>query len=76
MTKLDVIDQGFKSAPAMGGAAITALTLNQMVAVATGFYIVIQALYLLRKWYREEQDYKARKAKGLAPVNEAKEADE
>ena len=43
-----------RSAPAVAGAYASSITLNQWIAVATGIYIVIQALYLLRKWYREE----------------------
>ena len=44
-----------KAAPAVAGAAASSLTLNEWVAVATGLYIVIQALYLLRKWWRDER---------------------
>jgi membrane protein implicated in regulation of membrane protease activity len=36
-------------------AAVAALTLNEWVALATFAYIVVQAAYLLRKWWREER---------------------
>jgi hypothetical protein len=44
-----------KAAPAVAGAAASTLTLNEWVAIATGVYIAIQGLYLLRKWWREER---------------------
>lgn len=44
-----------KAAPAVAGAAASTLTLNEWVGIATGIYIAIQALYLLRKWWREER---------------------
>lgn len=50
----DVATQVAKAAPAVAGAVASSLTLNQWVAIATGIYIVIQCLYLIRKWWREE----------------------
>ena len=44
-----------KAAPAVAGAAAAGITLNHWVALATVAYIVLQALYLLRKWWREER---------------------
>jgi hypothetical protein len=46
-----------RGTPAIAGATATAVTLNQWVAIGTGIYIIIQVVYLLRKWYREEKDY-------------------
>jgi hypothetical protein len=56
--KTELAVETMKGAPAVVGAAAAALTLNQIIAIATGIYIVIQAAYLLRKWYREEQVFK------------------
>lgn len=62
--KTEISDQGLRAVPALSGAAITGFTLNELVAIATGVYILIQGLYLLRKWYREERDWaKSRKAR-------------
>ena len=41
----------------MAGAVASTLTLNEWVAVATGIYILIQCLYLLRKWWRDEKEW-------------------
>lgn len=45
-----------KGIPAVAGAAASTMTLNEWLIVATAIYIVIQAAYLLRKWWREEAD--------------------
>jgi hypothetical protein len=58
--KTEVSDQLLRATPAGAGAFITTMTLNEWVAVATGVYILIQAVYLLRKWYREEKAWNAR----------------
>lgn len=42
-----------KAIPAVGGAMIATITLNEMVALATLVYIILQAAYLLWKWRRE-----------------------
>jgi hypothetical protein len=44
-----------EAAKAFPPLTVMALTLNEWVAVATVAYIFLQALYLLRKWFREEQ---------------------
>jgi orotate phosphoribosyltransferase len=44
-----------RSVPAVVGTAIAGITLSEWVALATLGYIVIQAAYLLRKWWREER---------------------
>lgn len=56
-----------KSFFALVGAALASLTLNQWIALATGVYIVIQAAYLLRKWYREEKDWAKKRAPRRTP---------
>lgn len=48
---------------AVGGATAAALTLNQWVALLTCVYVVLQALYLARKWWREEKDWRRGKGK-------------
>lgn len=42
-----------KALPAVTGATVATLTLNEWVAVATFFYITIQAAYLVWKWRKE-----------------------
>ena len=48
--------QAAKGAPAVAGALFSVMTLNQWVALATLIYIIVQLLYLIRKWWREEVD--------------------
>ncbi|MDP2018981.1 hypothetical protein [Hydrogenophaga sp.] len=50
----DILVEVAKAAP---GITLTGLTLNEYVAIATIFFIVLQALYLLRKWVREETEW-------------------
>lgn len=52
----DVTQQASKSLLALIGALGSALTLNQWVALCTIAYIALQAAYLARKWWREEQE--------------------
>lgn len=47
--------EAVRSTVAVGGTAASVLTLNEWVMLATLAYIVIQVVYLLRKWWREEQ---------------------
>lgn len=56
----DIAIESARGAPAVAGAVASVLTLNEWVAVATGLYILIQCLYLLRKWWREEKDWSAK----------------
>jgi hypothetical protein len=58
--KDEILAQTTRAVPAVAGAGASALTLNQWVMIGTGVYLVIQALYLLRKWYREEQEWARR----------------
>lgn len=50
----DVAKETGKGLLAVVGAVASAVTLNQLVAFATLVYIVLQAAYLARKWWREE----------------------
>lgn len=54
--KTELIQQVKAGAPAVAGSIWCALTLNQMVAIVTIAYVVLQAAYLARKWWREEQE--------------------
>lgn len=56
--KQDFAAEVAKGTPAVAGAVASAITLNEAVAIATGIYILVQVAYLLRKWWREEQDWK------------------
>lgn len=59
--KTEFTSEAIKGTPAVAGALASALTLNEWVAIATGVYILVQVAYLLRKWWREEKDWKAPK---------------
>lgn len=50
----DILIEAVKAAP---GITMTAITLNHLVAIATIFFIVLQAAYLVRKWMREETEW-------------------
>jgi 4-hydroxybenzoate polyprenyltransferase len=52
----EVAKQTGKGLLAVVGAVASAFTLNQLVALATLVYIALQAAYLARKWWREEQE--------------------
>lgn len=58
--KQEISSESIRSGVAVGGTLATTLTLNEWIAVGTGIYIVVQVLYLVRKWYREEKDWKRR----------------
>lgn len=62
--KSEFITEAAKGTPAVAGAVASAMTLNQWIAIATGVYIVVQCAYLIRKWWREEKDWAAKRARG------------
>lgn len=70
----DIIIEAAKGAPAVAGAVASAMTLNQWVMVSTAVYIVIQAAYLVRKWWREEIDRDYEKARQR--IEDAREDDD
>lgn len=70
----DIAVEAAKGAPAVAGAAVSALTLNEWVMVSTAIYILVQALYLLRKWWREEVDRGYEKSRQR--LQDAREDDE
>lgn len=51
--KVETSIESAKAAPAIIGAAFSALTMNHLVAGATLAYIILQAAYLIWKWRRE-----------------------
>ena len=54
--KTEVINETMKSLPPVGitvAAVVHEITLNTWVAIATLVYIVLQAGYLVWKWYKE-----------------------
>lgn len=53
--KVQAMVEAAKAAPAVAGATASSLTLNEWVGIATGVYVLIQAAYLLRKWWVEEK---------------------
>lgn len=65
--KAEVVGEGFKAFFAIVGAVVSAITLNQIVAFLTALYIIVQAAYLIRKWYKEEKEW-SRKESHLPSV--------
>ncbi len=63
----EVTKQAVKGASAVTGAVAATITLNYWVALATLVYIIVQLLYLIRKWWREEVD---RRRSQEGPKNE------
>ena len=45
---------------AVAGTTASVLTLNEWVMLSTLAFIALQAVYLLRKWWREEREHKQR----------------
>jgi hypothetical protein len=60
--KTEITNEAVKGVPAIAGATASVLTLNELVAVATGVYILVQMVYLLRKWWCEEKERRTPKA--------------
>ena len=58
--KQETQDILIEAAKAVPGLTMTAITLNHLVAIATIFFIVLQAAYLVRKWMREETEWGVR----------------
>lgn len=50
-----------KAIPAVTGATIYGFTLNELVAIVTILYVLIQAAFLLYKWYWDWQEKKEAK---------------
>jgi hypothetical protein len=50
----DIVIEAAKASP---GVVLASLTLNDVVALASIGYILLSALYLLRKWWREETEW-------------------
>ncbi len=48
----DTAIETMKAVPAVTGATLATLTLNEWVAVATFIYICLQSAFLLWKWHR------------------------
>lgn len=63
----DAAHEAIKGTVAVIGAATAWITLSKVVAALTAGYVTIQAVYLLRKWYREERDWADYKKRQAAP---------
>lgn len=71
----DMLLQAAVSTPTAGWAVLTKLTVAEWVAILLG---VLQALYLARKWWREETEWgikfkrwAGRQLTGPVPLDEA-----
>ncbi len=53
MIEHEIKIQTIKAMPAVVGTGLTAWTLNELVALATLTYIILQILFLLWKWWKE-----------------------
>lgn len=62
--KSEFATEAIKGTPAVGGAFYAAFTLNEVVAMLTAAYVVLQAAYLLRKWWREEKELREKEKRG------------
>jgi len=56
--KTQTVIETAKAAPAIAGAAAASMSINEWVGTLTAIYIVLQLLYLLRKWWLEERERK------------------
>lgn len=62
--KVDVAAEAAKASPAVAVAAATSVfgfSLNEWVAIATLIYIILQAGWLVWKWYHAATDKRERK---------------
>lgn len=50
-----------KAVPAIAGATVYGITLNEWVAIVTIGYVLIQGAFLLYKWYWDWQEKKSKK---------------
>lgn len=55
--KQEVQDIAVEAAKATPGLLATSFTLNNLVALTTLCFIVLQMAYLVRKWVREETEW-------------------
>lgn len=51
----DIAVEAVKGLPAVIGTIASVVTLNQLLMLATLLYVLVQMVYLLRKWWREER---------------------
>jgi hypothetical protein len=55
--KQEIQDIAIEAAKASPGIAVSAFTLNNAVAIATLVFVILQCVYLMRKWIREESEW-------------------
>lgn len=55
MTQHETLVEVARVSPAAGGAAYATVTANEVVAWITGVYVIINLLYVLRKWHLMEK---------------------
>lgn len=53
--KHEAVTEAIKSVPAVSGAVVSAVTLNEALGIVTIGYILLQAAYLVWKWRRESR---------------------
>lgn len=59
--KQETIIEAARATPAIVGAATATVTLNDMVALVTIVYVLMQAAYLVYKWRNEVKKHRAGK---------------
>jgi amino acid transporter len=62
--KQETVEQTIKAAPALAGTVYSTITLNEMVAVATLAYVVVQLGFLVYKWYWDHKERMEKRDKG------------
>lgn len=56
--KHETLEQAVRGTPAVVGTIYSAVTLNEIVAIATLIYVIFQTIVLLHKYYWAIQDRK------------------
>ena len=51
--KQETVIQAKLATPAVAGATIAGITLNEIVAGVTAIYVLVQLAYLIWKWHKE-----------------------
>lgn len=55
--QVEFFEEAVNGTIAVIGTLITVILDIHWLGLVTGLYILVQAVYLLRKWYREEKDW-------------------
>lgn len=59
--KQETIIETARAVPAVVGATAATVTLNDVVAIVTIIYVLLQGAYLIYKWRRDIKEHRAAK---------------